>query len=95
METHPLARKRVLVYGLRGERMPEDVAAVFLVWFEDVAVPQFSQRGVECRGSHGAHASQQAIVDPRATDGCDPEHLSGRGRERRGASEQDVLQSLR
>ena len=75
VEAYPLARESFVVDGLRGEGVAEHVAAVFGVGFEDVAVEQLPQRGVERLGRQRADVSQQSIVDPRPTHCCDAQHL--------------------
>ena len=58
VEADPLARQGVLVHGLRGQRVAEDVTAAPGVGFENVAVEQLSQGGVELLGLERADAAQ-------------------------------------
>ena len=58
MEADPLTGKDVLVHGLRGQSVAEDVTAAPGVEFENVAVEKLSQSGVELLSLERADAAQ-------------------------------------
>jgi hypothetical protein len=93
VDTRPLARERVAVDRVAGQRVAEDVPArAALLHHEQVMLDGLAQRGVEARLVEAGDGGEQPVGHRAPSRRGDPQQRLGRLGEPLGAREQDVAQ---